>query len=104
MTAGDVADTKRIDDGERTLPKRAAPKLLDFNAMSAAIGTIDYGVINWFNNDFGFGFITPDSDSVNVFVHISQIPGDGTPKIGQRVSYRLAGTPRRPEAQNVQRL
>ena len=41
--------------------------------MSAAMGTIDYGVINWFNNEFGFGFITPDSDGVDVFVHISQI-------------------------------
>ncbi len=102
MTAGDVADTKRIDDGEQTLPKRAAPKRLD--ATSAAMGTIDYGVIHWFNNEFGFGFITPDSDGVDVFVHISQILGDGTPEIGQRVSYRLAGTPRRPEAKTVHRL
>lgn len=65
---------------------------------------LDYGVINWFNNEFGFGFITPDSDGVDVFVHISQIPGYGTPEIGQRVSYRLAGTPRRPEAKTVNRL
>lgn len=104
MTGGDVADTKRIDDGEQALLKRAGPKRLDFDAMSAAMGTIDYGVISWFNNEFGFGFITPDSDGVDVFVHISQIPGDGTPEIGQRVSYRLAGTPRRPEAETVNRL
>lgn len=104
MTSGDVSDTKRIDDGERTPPKRAAPKRLDFDAISAAMGTLDYGVINWFNNEFGFGFITRDSDGVDVFVHISQIPRDRKPEIGQRVSYRLAGTPRRPEAQTVHQL
>jgi hypothetical protein len=40
MTGGDVADTKRIDDGEQALPKRAGPKRLDFDAMWAAMDTI----------------------------------------------------------------
>lgn len=72
----------------------------------ASMATTDYGVVAWFNREFGFGFITPDEDGPDVFVHLSEIPDGGSrvPTVGQRVSYRLGGTPRRPEARTVQVL
>ena len=104
MTADDFAGVRRVDDGEGALPKRAGSKRFHFDATSAAMAAVDHGVINWINNEFGFGFITPDSDGADVFVPIAQIYDRGTPKTGQRVSYRLAGTPSRPEAKAVHRL
>lgn len=46
------------------------------------------------NDDRGFGFIQPDSDGAEVFVHISAFPHDGQrPKVGERLSYEVETTP-----------
>ena len=49
------------------------------------------GSFHWFNDESGFGFITPDDGDREVFVHCSEIAGNGGDplKYGQRVSYRL---------------
>ncbi|MDK1388786.1 Cold shock protein CspA [Ensifer psoraleae] len=46
------------------------------------------GTVKFFNNDKGFGFITPENGGSDVFVHISAVQ-DGALRDGQRVSYDL---------------
>jgi len=61
------------------------------------------GVVKWFNNAKGYGFITPDEDSKDVFVHFSQIAGDGYKSLneGQRVEFEVREGAKGPEATNV---
>ncbi|MBY3432720.1 cold-shock protein [Rhizobium laguerreae] len=46
------------------------------------------GTIKFFNNDKGFGFITPESGGQDVFVHVSAVNG-GSLREGDKVSYEL---------------
>ncbi len=61
------------------------------------------GTIKWFNESKGFGFISPDDGSADVFVHFSAISGDGfrTLTEGQKVSYSLENGPKGPQANQV---
>ena len=64
------------------------------------------GLVKWFNSDKGFGFITPDDGSKDVFVHFSAITGEGfkTLEEGQAVSYDLTEGARGMQAANVTKL
>jgi len=60
------------------------------------------GVVKWFNEKKGFGFIAVD-ESNDVFVHYSAIsmPGFKTLLEGDRVSFEIEDTDRGPSARNV---
>ena len=61
------------------------------------------GTVKWFNNQKGYGFITPSEGGSDLFVHMSSIMMEGykTLKEEQKVSYQMETSDRGPVATNV---
>ncbi|MDH5392494.1 MAG: cold-shock protein [Gammaproteobacteria bacterium] len=62
------------------------------------------GTVKWFNDAKGFGFITPDDGSADVFAHFSAIVSEGgfrTLAEGQQVTYDTEAGPKGPQATNI---
>lgn len=61
------------------------------------------GTVKWFNDSKGYGFITPDDGSKDIFVHFSAIKTDGFKKLteGQAVSFEIEQSPKGVQATNV---
>lgn len=62
------------------------------------------GTVKWFDGTKGFGFISPENGSKDVFVHHSAIQGTGFKNLdeGQRVSFIIEEGPKGPSATNVE--
>jgi CspA family cold shock protein len=62
------------------------------------------GTVKWFSDEKGFGFITPDDGSKDVFVHQTAIMGEGfrTLSEGAKVTYETEESDKGPKAANVQ--
>ncbi len=63
------------------------------------------GTVKWFNNQKGYGFITPESGK-DVFVHFSAIQGDGYKSLeeGQQVEFEITKGPKGEQATNVTKV
>lgn len=61
------------------------------------------GTVKWFNDAKGFGFITPDEGTEELFAHFSAIQADGfrTLKEGQKVTFDVVDGPKGKQAQNI---
>jgi CspA family cold shock protein len=61
------------------------------------------GTVKWFNDSKGYGFITPEDGTKDLFVHHTNIQGDGFRSLseGATVSYEERAGQKGPEAINV---
>ena len=61
------------------------------------------GIVKWFNDDKGFGFITPDDGSKDLFVHQNSVVAEGhrTLEEGAKVSFDSESSDKGPRAANV---
>ena len=68
--------------------------------------TTETGIVKWFNDGKGFGFITPDSGGKDLFAHYSEIQGTGFKSLAenQRVEYEVKEGPKGLQAANIRAL
>ena len=61
------------------------------------------GKVKWFDTTKGFGFITPDDGSKDVFAHHTAIAGDGYKSLNedQAVTYDVTEGAKGPQATNI---
>ena len=69
-------------------------------------GRMATGTVKWFNDAKGYGFITPDDGSEDLFAHFSAINMQGfkTLKEGQKVSFDVVQGPKGKQASNIQKV
>ena len=64
------------------------------------------GTVKWFNSGKGYGFIAPDGETEDVFVHYSAIQGEGFRNLdeGDRVEFTVQQADKGPQAVDVTRI
>lgn len=64
------------------------------------------GIVKWFNDAKGFGFITPDAGGEDLFAHFKDIQSEGFKSLAenQRVSFERASSPKGDKASNIRAI
>lgn len=64
------------------------------------------GTVKWFNDQKGYGFITPEAGGKDLFVHYTNITGEGYKTLaeGQMVEFIVGQGPKGEHATEVQRV
>jgi len=65
--------------------------------------TMQTGIVKWFNDAKGFGFIKPDAGGDDLFAHFSEVRADGFKSLqeNQRVSFEVKNGPKGLQAANI---
>lgn len=81
----------------------ARHNLVSFFQVKVILMSKMKGSVKWFNESKGFGFITPEDGSKDVFVHFSAIQSNGFKTLaeGQRVEFEITDGAKGPSAANV---
>jgi CspA family cold shock protein len=82
---------------------RLVASLTRSNEGREVISSMATGTVKWFNDAKGYGFITPDEGGKDVFVHHSNIVGEGFKTLaeGAKVEFETRQGQKGPEAANV---
>ena len=64
------------------------------------------GTVKWFSDQKGYGFITPEDGSKDLFVHHTAIKGEGFKSLqeGQTVEFEVTSGPKGPQATEVAKV
>ena len=64
------------------------------------------GTVKWFSDTKGFGFVTPDDGSQDVFVHHTAIQGMGFKSLAENdvIEFEVEAGPKGPRAANVTKV
>ena len=64
------------------------------------------GVVKWFNDSKGYGFVRSEGVDQDIFVHYTSIEGDGFKTLaeGQQVAFELVQGPKGPQASRVTKV
>jgi CspA family cold shock protein len=78
----------------------------EISKQKGNITTMEQGIVKWFNDAKGFGFITRNSGEGDVFVHFSAIQSSGFRSLpeGQAVEFSVTKGPKGWQAENVKVL
>nr|WP_232791495.1 cold shock domain-containing protein [Amycolatopsis sp. M39] len=88
----------------QTAPQRSAPAAAAGPAARDAPVRGGEGVVARYDDDRGFGFITPDAGGDDLFAHASVIMGSEPLQKGDRVRYAVRQSDRGPQADRIERL
>jgi CspA family cold shock protein len=78
--------------------------VLAFQTQIPQDGSMTTGTVKWFNDSKGFGFISPDDGSEDLFAHFSAINMNGFKTLteGQKVQFEITQGPKGKQASNIQ--
>jgi CspA family cold shock protein len=85
-------------------PRPAGGHFSDDDSRDGEEKIVARGTVKWFSDEKGYGFITPEDGSEDLFVHHSNILGEGFKSLneGQSVDYEAGQGRKGPEATSVQ--
>ncbi|MFJ2298577.1 cold-shock protein [Oerskovia paurometabola] len=87
-----------MGEGDRG-PQARRVRVTGDRPADAPMGVL--GTVNWYEPTKGYGFVTPDDDRTEIFVHSSAIVGGGVITEGQRVAFLVVDGEKGPQADHL---